>query len=362
MDRKSVGQVLGLAVGMCTLLGWTGLSSAVTIETVPVGNAGNVADTAAHSGNAAGQGAVDYSYNIGKYEVTVGQYTEFLNAKATLTDPYALYNTKMADITTYLVMGCNIQRSGNGTVGNPYSYTVGNGNPTDIVNWANRPVNYVSWYDTLRFANWLTNGQGGGDTEAGSYRITGGGANSGTVTLPTAAERKTLAAGTTLKWFLTSEDEWYKAAYYKGGGLTAGYYLYPTSSDTAPGTDLADPSPGDNANYYTYSYLLDSPYYRTEVGTFQNSASPSGTFDQGGNVYEWNEAVISESLRGMRGGWFGREVDLLRSSDRHSASATNEDYGSIGFRVSAVAVPEPASALVVLVGLIGLTAQRRRRR
>jgi len=63
-------------------------------ETVPVGDPGNVADTAAHSGNSAGQGAVAYNYNIGKYEVTAGQYTEFLNAVAK-TDTYGLYNANM---------------------------------------------------------------------------------------------------------------------------------------------------------------------------------------------------------------------------------------------------------------------------
>ena len=39
-------------------------------------------------------GAVDYVYEIGKYEVTAGQYTEFLNAVAA-TDTYGLYNTDM---------------------------------------------------------------------------------------------------------------------------------------------------------------------------------------------------------------------------------------------------------------------------
>ncbi len=72
--------------------------SAVTIDTVPVGNAGN--------GNSVwGRGAVDYDYRIGKYEVTVGQYIEFLNA-ITKTDPYGLYNTQMA---TYL-NGAGLQR------------------------------------------------------------------------------------------------------------------------------------------------------------------------------------------------------------------------------------------------------------
>ena len=38
---------------------------------------------------------VDYRYRIGKTEVTVGQYTEFLNAVAD-TDAYALYHLSMA--------------------------------------------------------------------------------------------------------------------------------------------------------------------------------------------------------------------------------------------------------------------------
>jgi len=41
------------------------LVSAAYIETVPVGNLGNAADST-------GYGAVDYAYNIGTYEVTAG--------------------------------------------------------------------------------------------------------------------------------------------------------------------------------------------------------------------------------------------------------------------------------------------------
>ena len=50
----------------------------VTISTVPVGNVGNANDPA--TGNL--YGGVGYAYNIGTTEVTVGQYTAFLNAVA----------------------------------------------------------------------------------------------------------------------------------------------------------------------------------------------------------------------------------------------------------------------------------------
>ena len=74
----------------------------MVVETVTVGNAGNANDTL---GN--GYGGVDYAYNIGKYEVTAGQYTEFLNAVAA-TDTYGLYDEDMW--SSYL--GCKIERTG----------------------------------------------------------------------------------------------------------------------------------------------------------------------------------------------------------------------------------------------------------
>ena len=164
---------------------------------------------------------------------------------------------------------------------------------------------------------------------------------------------------------MTSEDEWYKAAYYKGGSTNAGYWDYPTSSDTAPGQDMADVS-GNNANYYTapYAFPIDSGKYTTVVGEFQNSDSPYGTFDQGGNVFEWNEAVlygwpVAHSSRGLRGGSFNNPdlVYSLLASYRNSNPPTYEDGYWYGFRVSEV--PEPAS--IVMLALGGLAVLRRRR-
>ena len=65
--------------------------AAITIDTVPVGNLGNANDAA--TGGL--YGGVAYNYQIDKYDVTVGQYTAFLNAVAA-TDTYGLYNPVMA--------------------------------------------------------------------------------------------------------------------------------------------------------------------------------------------------------------------------------------------------------------------------
>ena len=321
----------------------------ITIETIPVGDLGNAGEL---SGDGAGGfgpdricGAVSYTYNIGKYEVTAGQYTDFLN-KVAATDTYELYNASMWD-STY---GCKIQQSGSS---GSYTYSVAS-------DWANRPVNYVSFWDACRFANWLHNGQLTGlqnafTTEDGAYTISGYNDIDG----------RTIQRKAGWKWAVTSEDEWYKAAYYKGGSTNAGYWDYPTSSDTAPGQDMADAS-GNNANYYTGSgpYPIDSGKYTTVAGEFQNSASPYRTFDQGGNVWEWNEAIgyqdSTHAYRGLRGGSFNSSfVSSLQASGRGDSTPTTE-YGAWGFRVSAV--PEPSSLIVLGSGILALAGMIRRRR
>ena len=87
MRRRSIGSIVVLLV----LALFAADARAVTIPTVPVGNVGNANDPATGSL----YGGVGYAYNIGTTEVTVGQYTAFLNAVAA-TDTYALYNTSMA--------------------------------------------------------------------------------------------------------------------------------------------------------------------------------------------------------------------------------------------------------------------------
>ena len=295
-------------------------AQAVNIETVPVGNPVNIADT---TGDPNPCGAVDYEYQIGKYEVTAGQYTEFLNAVAA-TDTYGLYNTSMDSGSN----GCKIQQIGSS---GSYTYSVAS-------DWADRPVNYVSWYDCLRFANWLSNGQPTGSqdaatTEDGAYDMS----------LGSSVVRK---AGAQV--WLPNEDEWYKAAYHKNDGVTGNYFDYPTSSDTVPGRDgLETTNPGNNANYYDSDYLIGSPYYRTVIGEFELSDSPYGTFDMGGNVWEWNETLIS-SDRGIRGGSYGSSDSGgnfgLRSSCPQNAFPDGEYY-TVGFRVASVPVACPSADL-----------------
>lgn len=282
------------------------------LETVLVGNAGNVGELSGGSipggfGPDKICGAVDYKYHIGKYEVTTAQYTDFLNYKAK-TDTYGLYDYNMWSN----IYGCKIQRSG--TSGD-YVYSV-------APDWANRPVNYVSYWDACRFANWLHNGQGDGDTETGAYTLNG----------YTGYDGRWIQRNPGAKWAISSENEWYKAAYYnKKGGKNAGYWDYATQSNELPYNSLTYPDGGNNANFNRGGYTIGSPYYLTNVGEFEKSESAYGTFDQSGNVWEWNEALVVDSGRSVRGAAFDNIYELPASVHTYVYPANNL-YG-VGFRV-----------------------------
>ncbi len=307
-----------------------------------VGNPGNAVDTEVMSTDGTfGYGRVDYTYNIGKFEVTAGQYTEFLNAVAA-TDTYNLYNPGMWSQSN----GCKIERSGSS---GSYSYSIS-------ADRADRPVNNVNWGAAARFANWLTNGMPTGvqdltTTEDGSYFLNGALTN---------AELMAVTRADDARYVIPSEDEWYKAAFYDptlsdGSG---GYHDYPTGVDVIPSNDLVDPDPGNNATFYDGGYTLNSPYCTTAVGEFENSVSPYGVFDMAGNAYEWNEGIPSEGNRGLRGGSFygSHGASDLHASYRHHNDPPDAST-TVGFRIAEV--PEPMTMSLLTLGGVAMLKRRR---
>ena len=288
----------------------------VSIETVPVGFTNNAPDTN-------GYGAVPYEYRIGKYEITTAQYAAFLNAVS--SNPTngvldSLWDTRMATQTNFT----GIQRS---QVGAKFVYTP--------IGSSNRPAGYIRWFDAARFCNWLHNGAtNGASTETGAYSLNW-------------ATNGIYQQNTNAAWYIPSENEWYKAAHYDpslNGGV-GGYHLYPTRSSIPPGNTIGPDA--NQANYFNGAYTVTGTYSRTtDVGSFSGSATYFGTFDQAGNVWEWNDGVVSVSYRGLRGGTWGHSEQYLRSTYQNSQLPTDRD-ATRGFRLAAPVLPTPVLAVEI---------------
>lgn len=258
---------------------------------VPVGDPGNAAD-------GTGFGAVSYKYNIGKCEVSNAEYCEFLNAAAK-KDTFDLYNYDMSGEYGGITQS--------GSWGN-YTYSVKE-------NCGDRPVNFVSWYDALRYCNWLTNGKGTNSTETGSYTFSNesgyGSSRDWSIAFP---DHAAAAAGKTGKWVLASENEWYKAAYFDPAKSGApGYWEFPSKSDGSPSGAIA-----------------------TGIAACGKNSTPSayGTYDQAGNMWEWNETQEGGRC-GVRGGsWMFRDrADYARKSVRYVVDPPSREVNNYGFRV-----------------------------
>jgi formylglycine-generating enzyme required for sulfatase activity len=324
-------QILTVYIAAAVLFASSCLSAragTVNIDLVPVGDVMNLADSAT------GFGSVGYSYSMGKYDVTTSQYVEFLNSVATTADPYALFNANMS--TDLPTVGITRTSTSAG-----FSYAVkGNGNV---------PVFDVTWVSAARFCNWLANSQptgpeGPSTTETGSYALNG---STGSTAL------MAVTRSSTATWLLPTDNEWYKAAYYVGGGTNARYWIYPTQSNSQP-SNVLSATGTNNANYDNFGTLTDPVNRLTAVGAFAASPGPYGTFDQGGNVDEWEESLeAGVPYRDIRGGSWADSVGTMRSFEVTSGPMETPSVG-VGFRVEYVPEPRGAAMLSVAALVAGL--------
>ncbi|MFC1676778.1 formylglycine-generating enzyme family protein [Planctomycetota bacterium] len=259
-------------------------SAVIDIEFVTIGNAGNAADST-------GFGAVGYDYYIGKYEISNDQWDQFTAAAGAPTgNPASAYDQ-----------------------GSYYSYK-GDQIPTDS----------VSWYEALQFANYLTSG----DKSQGVYQFSGNNSNPGDFV---GIDRAAAEVSYGVIYFLPSEDEWYKAAYYKSDA--SGYSLYANGTDMIPTTSQSN---------YGQVFPYDGPW---DVGT--GAPEQNGTFDMMGNDWEWTETI--DTLPIVRGGsFYGTDASGLASTGRFDDHFDYEDF-NLGFRVAMI--PEPATVLLLCLGV-----------
>jgi formylglycine-generating enzyme required for sulfatase activity len=278
----------------------------VPIPFVAVTNSGNGPDTT-------GKGAVPYDFRIGKFEINNHQYTAFLNAIAT-EDAHAVYVTNMTTDTHG-----GIVRTG---VPGEYVYAVKPG-------MEHFPAVWVTFNSAMRFCNWLHHGQPTGlqvatTTEDGAY------------TLSAAAElANTVTRNQHARFWIPSDDEWYKAGYHQpagSGGPAGNYWTFPTRSDEVPFSEF--PPGGNNSA----NACCETQRQGTPVGAYRNSFSFYGLYDLAGNVQEWTEEIVFVTNRRLRGGsWTYNE--LYSHSGDFEFDTPDYNDNSIGFRVAAAAEP-----------------------
>lgn len=341
--RRRFSSAALLLSGILIALSASPAQASLAISTVPVGNAGNAGDVQPQGTF----GAVAYDYRIGTYEVTNDQYAAFLNAVAA-TDTFNLYMTNMDGDPRGGIVQSGVSGS--------FSYAV-------KPNMGNKPVNLVNWFDALRFANWMHNGQPTGlqtaaTTEGGAYTFTGattvGGRNPGAT------------------WFLPTENEAYKAAFYDP--TTASYFDYATSSNTAPTIATADANgnisnPGVNVANYAFGadWNAENGNVTTVGSAGPGSASPYGTYDQNGNVSEMTETFLTTSppsIVSRQASFVHPSANLLAST--RLGNSPNSHFNNVGFRVATIAaVPEATSvafgviAVMLAAGASRLSSVRR---
>ena len=286
--------------------------------------------------------SVPYTYNVGETEVTVAQWTTFLNT----VDPMGLNRHHLwaaPNGSKVWPLYGSINRTAKAPPGRHYSVA--------SAAWAQKPFNFADFTRSARFINSLQNGKLLSTKTSTVTTVTGATLKTTTYTVRLSKQTETgmytmsdrgATRNLTTGFAVTSQDEWMKAAYFdpKGGGQQS-YWDYPTgpgtfvncpaspiaSADsptlcpaTPPSQTVLDPTTGNVTNGGTqplasYKGTATPPYWcaaqfttaqcaitpfkplaSTYTGNLSTvgqalTRSPWGTLDQGGNTVEITDTI-----------------------------------------------------------------------
>ncbi|MFA6187124.1 MAG: SUMF1/EgtB/PvdO family nonheme iron enzyme [Phycisphaerae bacterium] len=265
-----------------------------TIDFVPISGSTNPSSGISQGGGSFIFTGVNNDYRMGTCEITNDQWDKFKNAYGTVTgNPLNAYDDA----------------------------------PIGALTW---PTNNVSWYEMAQFVNWLNTSTG----HHAAYNFTGTqGTSNYTFALWSAAEADN---GTNLyrhkdaKYYVPTEDEWVKAAYWNATSLTCQLYANASPSDLISG--VPDPTK------WNYRDTPISPHQPWNVGSGRQELN--GTFDMMGNLYEVTESQYNNTggyswtaYHGVRSASYAAWSYELKSIIRTTLSPYDES-SNIGFRVA----------------------------
>jgi formylglycine-generating enzyme required for sulfatase activity len=285
-----------------------------------------------------GRGGVNYGFRIARYEITTGQWLEFMNTFATQAGT-------PVNIWGPIHWGAEPDPS---YTGPGRRYVLSN-----IPDAAMLPVEGIPWNDAARFCNWLHNGKSSdlSSLETGAYDASI--FTTPLTQLPPALRTRSPGA----QFWIPSLDEWIKAAHYdphRYGPGQEGWWLNKNMSDL-PGI------PGPPGVGQTSAGWLDPHsswgHWEIPLGAYTGSQSPWGLFDTSGGAAEWIEEVFGNE-RGHAGSFAGDSFyefwDYIYGiGSAHTTSTMNS------FRIASQ-IPSPGTAAGLLIGTVFSLNRRRR--
>ena len=287
------------------------------------------------------RGGVAYEYAITRTEITARQWNEFVQAYTPFINPANRFDSRFFSVRFRPVF----------LPGNQVRYEM-------IPAAAEYPVE-IGWRYAARYCNWLHNGKvnEAWAFESGAYET----ATFGDVGTLFFTDQVSHSPGA--RFWIPTFDEWYKAAYFdphKNGANQPGYWLYPTTSDTAPISGLPEDGGETSAGVLQTVPQIEYP----PTAAYFNVTSPWGLWDMSGGYSEWTEGVSQFADLPD-----GRLVMGSRQGDPNGWQLTDWSVGWPGIALPrsgyqglriASRVPEPAVfSGVTLWGVFSITHRRR---
>jgi len=275
-----------------------------SIDFVGIGNPNNAPDPATiYPGLASPLGAVSYTYNIGRYEISRDIVTK-ANALGGLA----------------LTMSDMVSLGGNGSL---------------------KPATGISFNEAARFINWLNEIKG----YQKAYNFTNLGTNDNISPWGDGQHvENNPYRHKNAVYYIPSSDEWYKAGY---GSLSGEWFKYTTGSNLVP------VSVASGTNQGTMVINRSENLGPADIVT-AGGLSSFGTMAQGGNVWEWSES-LRWGQRMFRGGSWQDQISAL---DVQLDNPPDVEHDRIGFRVAMI--PEPSSLSLLALGGVVMALRRRR--
>jgi formylglycine-generating enzyme required for sulfatase activity len=291
-----------------------------------------------------GRGSVDYSYQLGRTEVTTAQWLEFINAALARPDPLPL------DITRPVIWGAQLDPTYSGP---GLKYRLASG----VENAANLAAGGIPWRTGAVFCNWLHNNKAT-NPEAfmnGAYDASTFGY------LDNDEFTDQVAHNPDARYWIPTLDEWLKGAYYdpnKDG--VGGWWLSPNGTDDP--IQYGPPGVGDANAGYT---LPGQAEFRIPLGSYPQTASPWGLLDLSGFTTEFTESIFVDPfdpgnhyrLTGgsyWTNGWVGGDFP-----SQIGAALPSETNLLLGFRF-ATSIPSPSAACVATATFAFVNRRRRK--